>query len=163
MFPKNLKMSSGTFFIKDMPLVTIQNEDLSRIEDNERLNSIVSGEFSSLAIDPSDPPHYIRSINRPLSASAECSFECEIDAQEYNRLIGFDASPFPDATGFSMIFSSPYQVQRRRHKKKRINKKWAKRYGYVTKFKKYRMDEVYFKESGKDEYDFYTKNVEVVK
>lgn len=26
-------------------------------------------------------------------------------------------------------------VQVRRHKKRRINKKWAKRYGYITKFR----------------------------
>ena len=143
MFPNlDLKLSSGSLYI--------QNE------------LVGTGYLDPIHIDESDPPTYIRSINRSLSAKAEFSFECEIDAPVYNRLIGFDASPFPDATGFSMIFSSPYQVQRRRHKKKRINKKWAKRYGYVTKYKKVKLDEVYFKGPEKDEYDFYTKNIEVV-
>lgn len=141
MFP-NLKMSSGSLYI--------QNE------------LIGTGPLDFTYIDESDPPTYIRSINPRLSAEAECSFECEIDAPAYHRLVGFEATPFPDATGFSMIFSQPYQVQRRRHKKKRINKKWAKRYGYVTKFKKYKMDEVYFRDAGTGEYDFYTKNIEVI-
>lgn len=141
MFP-NLQMTNGSIYI--------QNE------------LIGTGNLDFTHIDASDPPTHIRSINRPLSAEAECSFECEIDGPAYNRLIGFDASPFPDATGFSVIFSSPYQVQRRRHKKKRINKKWAKRYGYVTKYKQYRLNEVYFKSDLEDRYDFYTKNIEVV-
>lgn len=142
MFPNDLKMSSGPLYI--------QNE------------LIGTGNLEPTLIDESDPPTYIRSINRPLSSEAEFTMECEIDGPAFNRLVGFEASPFPDATGFSVIFSKPYQVQRRRHKKKRINKKWAKRYGYVTKYKKVKLDEVYFKESGKDEYDFYTKNIEVI-
>lgn len=114
-------------------------------------------------LDLADPPEYVSSLHFPLSTDAEFTMECEINAPAFNRLIGFDAAPFPDVAGFSMIFSQPYQVQRRRHKKKRINKKWAKRYGYVTKYKKVKLDEVYFKGSEKDEYDFYTKNIEVVR
>lgn len=34
----------------------------------------------------------------------------------------------------SMELRSARQVQKRKHKKKRINKKWAKRYGYITVF-----------------------------
>lgn len=111
------------------------------------------------------PPEYVRSINSPLSAEAEFTMEAEIDAQAYNRLVGFDpAVPFSDATGFSLVYSAPYTEQVRRHKKKRINKKWAKRYGYVTKFKKYRMDEVYFRNPAKEhEYEFYTSNIRVEK
>ncbi len=142
MFP-NLQMTNGSIYI--------QNE------------LIGTGNLEPILIDESDPPTYIRSINRPLPAEAECTLECEIDTPMYNRLIGFDASPFPDATGFSVVFSSPYQAQRRRHKKKRINKKWAKRYGYVTKYKKYRLNEVYFRDAGKDEYNFYTKDIEIVR
>lgn len=141
MFP-NLQMTNGRLYI--------QNELAG------------TGYLEPTLIDESDPPHYIRSINRPFSVDIECPVECEIDGPAFNRLIGFDASPFPDASGFSLVFSKPYQVQRRKHKKKRINKKWAKRYGYVTKYKKVRLDEVYFKGVNKDEYNFYTKNIEVV-
>lgn len=35
-------------------------------------------------------------------------------------------------TGYTVIVTTKY-VQRRRHKKKRINKKWIKRYGYIAK------------------------------
>ena len=34
--------------------------------------------------------------------------------------------------GYNVIVTTT-NVQRRRHKKKRINKKWIKRYGYITK------------------------------
>lgn len=34
-----------------------------------------------------------------------------------------------------LLGKNPYLIQARTHKKKRINKKWAKRYGYVTKYK----------------------------
>ena len=36
-----------------------------------------------------------------------------------------------------MLGKNPYLIQARTHKKKRINKKWAKRYGYVTKYKSF--------------------------
>lgn len=35
----------------------------------------------------------------------------------------------------ALLGENPYFVQRRSHRKKRINKKWAKRYGYITKYK----------------------------
>ena len=36
-----------------------------------------------------------------------------------------------------LLGENPYLVQARTHKKKRINKKWAKRYGYITKYKSF--------------------------
>ena len=33
-------------------------------------------------------------------------------------------------TGYPIYFATK-EIQRRKHKKKRINKKWAKRYGYI--------------------------------
>lgn len=36
-----------------------------------------------------------------------------------------------------LLGKNPYLIQARTHKKKRINKKWAKRYGYVTKYKSF--------------------------
>ena len=87
-------------------------------------------------------PEYIKRFSVPMSADAEVSFECDIDTSLFAKLIGIDLADGQDATCASMIFQKPYQVQRKHHKKKRINKKWAKRYGYVTKFKTYCMDEV---------------------
>ena len=141
----NITLGSGTLFMNNEPIATTIPE--------------------LPPIDPNDPPEYVRSINFPLSAEAEFTMEAEIDAQAYYRLVGIDhAVPFGDATGFSLVYIAPYTEQVRRHKKKRINKKWAKRYGYVTKFKKYRMDEVYFRPGASEyEYDFYTSNVRVEK
>lgn len=87
-------------------------------------------------------PEYVKRFLAPMSADAEVSFECDIDASLFAKLTGIDLANGQDATCASVIFQKPYRVQRKHHKKKRINKKWAKRYGYVTKFKTYRMDEV---------------------
>lgn len=46
-------------------------------------------------------------------------------------MLGYNIQILPDA----VLGENPYLVQVRTHKKKRINKKWAKRYGYVTKYK----------------------------
>lgn len=37
----------------------------------------------------------------------------------------------------TLLGEAPYLIQARIHKKKRINKKWAKRYGYTTKYKSF--------------------------
>lgn len=42
------------------------------------------------------------------------------------KVLGVDTSNVPDA--YSILLTKP--IQRRRHKKKRINKKWLKKYGY---------------------------------
>ena len=42
------------------------------------------------------------------------------------KALGFDMSKTPDA--YKISVTKP--VQRRKHKKKRINKKWMKKYGY---------------------------------
>ena len=87
-------------------------------------------------------PEYVKRFSAPMSADSEISFKCDIDTSLFAKLIGIDLANGQDATCASMVFQKTYQVQRRRHKKKRINKKWAKRYGYVTKFKTYRIEEV---------------------
>ena len=42
----------------------------------------------------------------------------------------------------------PKVVQARTHKKQRINKKWAKKYGYVTKFRNYKLENVEIHQDG---------------
>lgn len=46
-------------------------------------------------------------------------------------MLGYNIQILPDA----LLGENPYLVQARTHKKKRINKKWAKKYGYVTRYK----------------------------
>lgn len=89
-------------------------------------------------------PPYISDYYIPVSAEAEFTAECTINVPLFERLAGIDISRGTDMTNCSVVFSKPYEVQIRKHKKKRINKKWAKRYGYKTIFKKYRLNNVTF-------------------
>ena len=87
-------------------------------------------------------PEYITGIRAPLSIDAEMSFEMDLNVPAFMKMTGIDIANSTDATAATLVCRSPYQVQRRRHKKKRINKKWAKRYGYMTKFREYRLEDV---------------------
>ena len=139
-----ITLGSGSFYIKDT-LLNIQTE----IPD------------SPIRIDD-EFPKYIRSWNLADPASAEATFEAEIDIPMVHRFSGvFDASML-GGQSFSAEFSEPYQEQRRKHKKKRINKKWAKRYGYVTKYRKWRIKEMTF--TGKNNFEFEAtgRNVELI-
>lgn len=49
-----------------------------------------------------------------------------IDTEEFYRILGIDTANMPDAYDIQYIKF----VQARKHKKRRINKKWLKRYGY---------------------------------
>lgn len=92
-----------------------------------------------------DIPEYVKSIHCPMSIEAEANFECDIDTKILKRLTGIDLAHGSDITGYTVLFNQPVQVQARRHKKKRINKKWAKRYGYKTIFKSVKLEEAYVK------------------
>lgn len=62
-----------------------------------------------------------------MSPHSSQEFELSLDKSvDINTLLGMDVSHFPDKYAISTV----HLVQARKHKKKRINKKWAKRYGY---------------------------------
>lgn len=86
-----------------------------------------------LSLDKFTENTYARPI---ISADAEATFECEsawINPSVLSKMIGFDPAYYPGCTmGYTLTFKSTKQVQNRRHRKKRINKKWAKRYGFHT-------------------------------
>lgn len=67
---------------------------------------------------------------KKLFDNTSCSFTLESDKQlnveELFKILGIDISKKPD----SYTIQYPKFVQMRKHKKKRINKKWIKRYGY---------------------------------
>ena len=48
-----------------------------------------------------------------------------IDTEEFYRILGIDTANMPDAYDIQFVKF----VQARKHKKRRINKKWLKRYG----------------------------------
>lgn len=66
-----------------------------------------------------------RVINDP---TYEMTFNADkpIDTEEFYRVLGIDRVNIPDAYDIQFI----KYVQARKHKKRRINKKWLKRYGY---------------------------------
>lgn len=101
--------------------------------------------FSGVSFDASDIPHYITSITPKLSASAEFTMEAEIDGDMLAKLLGF---PMAAGKNFTVEYSEPILVQARRHKKKRIDKKWRKRYGYITIFRKKQLTDCVVKFEG---------------
>lgn len=54
------------------------------------------------------------------------SFTNITNKEDLFEVLGVDTSNVPDA--YSILLTKP--IQRRKHKKKRINKKWVKKYGY---------------------------------
>lgn len=101
--------------------------------------------LNDISFEPYNLPEYITNIYSPLSTSKEISFECDVNPQLYEKLIGIDLAHHHDLTNFITIeCKTPYQVQIRKHKKKRVNKKWAKRYGYKTRFKTVRITDAKF-------------------
>ena len=99
------------------------------------------------AMDMDELPKYITGIRAPLSIDAEMLFEMDLNVPEFMKLTRIDIACGKDMTA-TLICRDPYQVQRKRNKKKRINKKWAKKYGYVTKFRNYRLENVEIHQDG---------------
>ena len=89
--------------------------------------------FPDVSFDSTDIPDYITSITPKLFASAEFTIEAEINGDALAKLCGLDMVIGKD---FTVEYSEPVLVRVRRHKKKRIDKKWRKRYGFKTIFRK---------------------------
>lgn len=103
------------------------------------------GEIGELTFDE-EIPEYVKDIRYPLSDKAELTCEVEVNAPLFARAVGgVDIAQLNgDCTSFTIEGKVPRQVQVRRHKKKRINKKWAKRYGFKTIFETIRLTNVEF-------------------
>ena len=104
-------------------------------------------------------PDFVKNIHIPTSASAELSFTAEINSNVIKQFVGLDLARCGD---FTVEFQCPYTVQRRRHKKKRINKKWAKRYGYVTRFRYVRLNEVEIIRSRNEEINAIGRSIDYI-
>lgn len=74
--------------------------------------------------------------------SFECEWDATVDFPLINELIGELSKPQP----FYMEYDGVRYEQIRKHKKKRINKKWAKRYGYREVPCRYRMENAYIRQ-----------------
>lgn len=110
--------------------------------------------LEQISFENGEVPEYITSIDCPLSASEEVSFECEVDVPKFSQLMGVDLARNGDLTGFTVECNAPHLVQIRRHRKKRINKKWAKRYGYKIVLKRVRMTDVSLTQKDADLLEF---------
>lgn len=108
--------------------------------------------ISDISFDDIKIPDYMSNMCIANPASAELTLDCDVNADILKKLTDIDLANGND-TSCSMELASPYQVQKRRHKKKRINKKWAKRYGYKTKFKTVSIQDCTFIPKGEGYFD----------
>ena len=67
-------------------------------------------------------PEYISNFRIIDPASSELSYECDVNLSRLNAITGIDLAHGADMS-CSMELRSARQVQKRKHKKKRINKK----------------------------------------
>lgn len=110
----------------------------------EGMTFLGSGEIGTLTIDDRFTEG-VSDVHIPLSCNEEISMECEINHSALSKLIGgVDLSNRDDITSYTLTGKLPRRVQARRHKKKRINKKWAKRYGYKVVYEDVRVTDVHF-------------------
>ena len=98
------------------------------------------------------PLEALAAFHAPISASEEVTFECEVDSALLEKLTG--RNPVPMSRSFTVKTSAPYKVQIRRHRKKRINKKWAKRYGYKTMLRVVELSDATMVPVGLDDLEF---------
>lgn len=83
----------------------------------------------------------------PLSAEAEPDYNFEFRAPLVQEFMGMGylvdegllRSVSEQPQGFYLEYYADIQIQARRHRKKRIDKKWLKRYGYKTVRRKIRL------------------------
>lgn len=88
-----------------------------------------------------EAPVYNMTCDFTLSADADVNYEfecttsasdCVINRDLFDQLAG-------QPSGYYLEYYADIQVQARRHRKKRIDKKWLKRYGYKTVRRKVRL------------------------
>ena len=104
-------------------------------------------------LDLSKFPDYAQGLNFPLSVNEDFEFEATIDVPSFRYKTGLDLSQLNDMSSITLKFSTPYQEQIRKHKKKRINKKWAKRYGYRTVSRVVQLEDAQIRQVDKYEYE----------
>ena len=101
---------------------TETGENLGQIEDIKEVNITTESETE---YERDKHGKVLRSVNDSIY---EFTFNADkpIDTEEFYKILGIDIANMPDAYDIQFIKF----VQARKHKKRRINKKWLKRYGY---------------------------------
>lgn len=85
----------------------------------------------SIQISTEGIPNYVLGMLLIPSANADFSIEVDIDGDAYADAFG---AQWSKGQIFTVLLSDPVLKQLRSHRKKRINKKWHKRYGLVIAF-----------------------------
>lgn len=106
------EMKTGTLFFQDKN----GNNVLA-------LNNVNELDLTSNATEEKDILGNVENIKR---GETTLPFTNITNKEDLFKVLGVDTSNVPDA--YSILLTKP--IQRRKHKKKRINKKWLKKYGY---------------------------------
>lgn len=106
------EMKNGTLFFQD--------NDGNNVLALDNVDEIA---LTSSATEERDILGNVENIKR---SETTLSFVSTFEKMALFKALGFDMSKTPDA--YKISVTKP--VQRRKHKKKRINKKWLKKYGY---------------------------------
>lgn len=106
------EMKNGTLFFQDK-----NGNDVLALDsvDEIALTSSVTEERDILG-----------NVKNMKKGETTLSFASTIEKETLFKVLGVDISKTPDA--YKISVTKP--VQRRKHKKRRINKKWLKKYGY---------------------------------
>lgn len=106
------EMKNGTLFFQDK-----NSNDVLALDsvDEIALTSSVTEERDILG-----------NVKNMKKGETTLSFASTIEKETLFKVLGVDISKTPDA--YKISVTKP--VQRRKHKKRRINKKWLKKYGY---------------------------------
>ena len=106
------EMKTGTLFF--------QNNDGNNVFALDNVDEIA---LTSNVTEEKDILGNVKNINK---GKTTLSFTSTIEKETLFKILGVDISKTPDA--YKISVTKP--VQRRKHKKRRINKKWLKKYGY---------------------------------
>lgn len=97
-----------------------------------KLNDYINQGIPTISLEELDSANVIIEPKLTCGADAEFTATGYINQELMDKLVCGDVGQ-----SFDMTLKNPFSVQRRKHRKKRINKKWAKKYGYKTIFKSY--------------------------
>lgn len=106
------EMKNGTLFFQD--------------NDGSNVLALDNIDETALTSNVTEEIDILGDVKNIKKGETTLSFTSTFEKMALFKALGFDMSKTPDA--YKISVTKP--VQRRKHKKKRINKKWLKKYGY---------------------------------
>lgn len=108
------EMKTGTLFFQD--------------NDGNNVLALDNVDEIALTSNVTEERDILGNVENIKKGETTLSFVSTFEKMALFKALGFDMSKTPNA--YKISVTKP--VQRRKHKKKRINKKWLKKYGYKT-------------------------------